>query len=150
MPTRKSAAAVAEREKSDETPEEVPAQEPPAEETATEETPSEGVEQQENQTEGEGAEPPSAPVASASDRFVWTLDKKVYGGSPIEKGQVVVLGGFQNDAKLIEIEYLKPVAAGTPTFQCMRCGVHFIEEMYLRHHQNENCPDAEVDLDEEI
>ena len=87
------------------------------------------------------------PGRQATRRYVWLREPAVYGGKPVAKGQVIELGNFPNDAKLLELQYLQllPVSANTP--QCMRCGAEFINESSLGMHE-QSCGDAEVRLDD--
>jgi hypothetical protein len=79
--------------------------------------------------------------------YVWSRggSSRVYAGTRVSMGQVIELAGVQNDAKLIDLGYLKPVKRGTKVEQCMRCGAWFLDAMHLDDHCEE-CEDAEVSL----
>ena len=78
--------------------------------------------------------------------YIWSRGgSRVYAGRPIAMGQAIELAGVQNDAKLIDLGFLKPVRRGTKLEQCLRCGAWFGTEAQLHDHQDE-CGEAEGDL----
>lgn len=87
------------------------------------------------------------PTRPQGKLFVWSRGgSRRYAGTPVSIGQVVELAGVQNDAKLVDLGYLKPVGKGEKLEQCLRCGAWFLTEEHLHAHADDDCPEAEVDL----
>jgi hypothetical protein len=57
-----------------------------------------------------------------------------YGSEMLSPGQVVELGGFLNDEKLIRLGYLEPVKGKVNPLPCRVCGAKFLDDGYRDRH----------------
>ncbi len=72
-----------------------------------------------------------------------------YDGRPYDRGQVIVLGGFRNDEKLIRLGYVQELPTDTELFTCAECGAEFIGEPHRRGHGNLRHPRRELSIPEQ-
>lgn len=56
-----------------------------------------------------------------------------YGGEELDQGQVLTLGGFVNDEKLVRLGYLQPFNGGD-TARCRLCGKEFVDQRSRQQH----------------
>jgi len=50
------------------------------------------------------------------------------------RGQVIHLRGYENDRLLVTMDYMRPVAEGTPLVQCAECGALFLDDAARERH----------------
>lgn len=76
-----------------------------------------------------------------SDRLFFASRSFGYGpkgtaGEMLDPGQVVSLGGFPNDMKLIDYGHLKEVPKRSSLSKCGKCGKDFANDFFLNMHGN--------------
>lgn len=72
-----------------------------------------------------------------------------YGDVMLSPGQVVELGGFSNDEKLIRLGYLEPVKGKVSPLQCRLCGGQFLDEGFRDRHGKSAHPSRPMSPQEE-
>lgn len=58
----------------------------------------------------------------------------IYGGLPLDQGQVFPLRGLRNDAQLVRLGYVIAVEGTPPLATCGVCGAEFIADTYRDGH----------------
>lgn len=64
-----------------------------------------------------------------------------YGDVSLDMGQVVELGGFRNDEKLVRLGYLEKVEGKRPLKDCRLCPGKFVDEGSRERHGRRTHPD---------
>lgn len=72
-----------------------------------------------------------------------------YGDVNLDPGQVVSLGGFKNDEKLVRLGYLAESTPGVSLVQCKFCGGKFVSDSQLNAHGLMRHPGKDVSLPEQ-
>lgn len=71
-----------------------------------------------------------------------------YAGKPIDRGQVMTLGGYRNDERLIRLGYLQLIEEKNPRLpECGECGEKFVESRFLTAHGRARHRNREPNLD---